>query len=377
VRGLLRNTSAARRSLRRPTHAAGTRRRPRASPRKGEPSSAYSAAATEITLPRQLGLQLARLVAQAPAGPEWLHEVKYDGYRVLIWREGAAVRVSSRGDQDWSERLPDLLTAAARLRCRSCVLDGELVALDAQGRSDFGELQREFGDAQRATPLRAMVFDLLYLDGEDLRALPQLARKKRLALLLRGCTLPLTLTKYELGNGPAAARAACAAGLEGIVCKAVTAPYEEGRSGAWLKVKCVESDEFAVVGYTSGQGARARLGALLLATPSGDSHWRYCGRVGTGLDERTIATLLRRLKKTSAAPDFENPPTRAQLRGATPVWTRPELVVEVELRGRTEDGLLRQASLKGIRADRSIGSLRVRQRDVAAVESPLRAPKGR
>jgi bifunctional non-homologous end joining protein LigD len=373
----LSSASAARRDLRGPGRAGGARQRGGTKPQRKASAKAYPGTRRESSLPGRVGLQLARLVAAAPAGADWLHEVKYDGYRVLIWRSDATVRVTSRGDQDWSARLPDLLRATGRLRCRSCVLDGELVALDAAGRSDFGELQRLFGDVARATPLVAMVFDLLYQDGIDLRPLPQLERKKRLAQLLRTSASPLTLASYELGNGPAAARAACAAGLEGIVCKSATAPYQEGRSGAWLKVKCVESDEFAVVGYTPGQGARARLGALLLASPGAHGRWRYRGRVGTGLDEQTIATLLRRLQKSPGPVPFENPPSRVQLRGSDPVWTRPELVVEVELRGRTEDGLLRQASLKGIRPDRSIASLRGRRRDLAPVESPIRATKSR
>jgi bifunctional non-homologous end joining protein LigD len=322
-------------------------------------------------------LQLARLSAQAPPGDDWLHEVKYDGYRVLIWRSGETVRVTSRGEQDWSVRLPELLRAAGRLPCHSCIMDGELVAFDSGGRSDFGELQRDFGTTERANALRVIVFDLLYLDGVDVRSSTQLQRKERLARLLRNCRPPLMLANYELGNGPVAARAACKAGLEGIVCKLITAPYQEGRTGTWLKVKCVESDEYAVIGYTEGQGARARLGALLLAMPTETSAWRYCGRVGTGLDERTIATLLRRLKRTSDPVSLVNPPTRVQLRGATPIWTKPELVVEVELRGHTEDGLLRQASLKGVRMDRSIASLRARRRDAAPVESPLRGAKSR
>jgi bifunctional non-homologous end joining protein LigD len=326
--------------------------------------------------PQQVGLQLARLVAQAPEGVGWLHEVKYDGYRVLIWRNGKAVRITSRGDQDWSARLPGVGVAVRQLPCRTCILDGELVALDAQGRSDFGRLQRGFADVVESKRLRVMVFDVLYEDGVDVRDLPQLERKTRLAHLLEKCAAPLELTAYALGKGAAAARAACEAGLEGIVCKATDAPYREGRPGTWVKVKCVDSDEYAIVGYTEGQGARARLGSLLLGSPAAANAWRYRGRVGTGLDESTIANLLRRLESTGKPVRLENPPTRIQLRGAQPIWTEPKLVVEVEFRGETADGLLRQASLKGIRADRSVASLRKRRRDSARVESHLDQPRG-
>ncbi len=293
--------------------------------------------------------------------------MKFDGYRLLIWREGRAVRITSRGNQDWSAKLPEAARAAANLPCRSCILDGELVALDAAGRSSFARLQQFFGAGNAAAQLRVMLFDLLFLDGVDQRALPQIGRKQRLARLLRGEPAPLVLTPYTLGNGPAAARAACREHLEGIVSKLTSAPYREGRAGVWLKIKCVDSDEYVILGYTAGKGARERLGSLLLGSPSADSRWRYRGRVGTGLDQSTIGQLLRGLHAAAQPPPLENPPSRAQLRGAKPVWVRPQLVVEVEFRGYTDDGLLRQASLKGLRRDRRAESLAPAARDVAVI----------
>lgn len=320
------------------------------------------------SLPRQLGLQLARLSPAAPEGNEWLHEVKFDGYRVLLWRNGSAVRITSRGDQDWSSKLTAAVRATAALPCDNCVLDGELVAMNAEGKSSFGMLQQRFGRTSDGADLPIMVFDLLYLDGSDLRDVPQLARKRELAKLLRRRHPPLVLSPYTVGDGSKAAKAACAAGLEGIISKAAQAAYRAGRSGAWLKIKCVASDEYAIVGYTSGKGAREELGSLLLATPDGPGGWRYWGRVGTGLNRDSIASLLRLLKRQRNPVRLSNPPGRSQLRGATPVWTEPRLVVEVEFRGLTEDGLLRQASLKGVREDRSIDSLRPAGRDVAQVK---------
>jgi bifunctional non-homologous end joining protein LigD len=233
--------------------------------------------------PRRVGLQLARLVDAAPAGRSWLHEVKYDGYRVLIWRDGRRVRITSRGNQDWSARLEGAVRAARALPCRRCILDGELVALDAAGRSSFTRLQQFFGAATPQSQLRIVVFDLLFLDAGDQRAVPQIERKQRLARLLRGKPAPLELARYTLGKGPGAARAACRRQLEGIVSKLAAAPYQEGRSGAWLKIKCVDSDEYVILGYTAGQGARESLGSLLLGSPADDGRWRYRGRVGTGL----------------------------------------------------------------------------------------------
>jgi bifunctional non-homologous end joining protein LigD len=320
-------------------------------------------------LPTKVGLQLARLADAAPAGDGWLHEVKFDGYRVLAWRNGAGVRITSRGGQEWTHKLADTAAAIAQLPCRSCILDGELITLDPSGRSSFGLLQQRFGEREGERRLRVMLFDLLFLDGEDLRRQPQLERKKKLADLARHARPPLVLSAFRIGGGARAAREACAHGLEGIVCKRIDAPYEDGRGGAWLKVKCVDSDEFAIIGYTRGKGARERLGSLLLATPTSSGGWRYRGRVGTGMDERRIDELLQRLQRlhTGQASRLEGAPSRAQLRGATPLWVRPGLVVEVEFRGYTEDQLVRQASVKGVRPDRSVDSLRPSRRDSARV----------
>jgi bifunctional non-homologous end joining protein LigD len=323
-------------------------------------------------LPSRVGLQLARLVDAAPAGEEWLHETKFDGYRVLAWRDTHKVRITSRGGQDWTARLPASVRAVRELPCRCCILDGELITLDAHRRSSFALLQQRFGEPQCEAQMRVMVFDLLYLDGEDLRPLPQIERKRRLAVLMRHAARPLQLTAYAIGNGARAARAACKAGFEGIVCKAIAAPYQDGRGYAWLKVKCIQSDEFAIIGYTTGKGARVELGSLLLASATGNGGWRYRGRVGTGMDEQAIATLLRRLRGAQAARAVavEKAPGRAQLRGATPLWVAPRDVVEVQFRGYTADGLLRQASLKGLREDRTVKSLQPARRDEARVRSP-------
>ncbi len=334
---------------------------------------------SKVKLPVKIGLQLARLEARAPAGAAWLHEVKYDGYRALLSRSGKTVRITSRNGLDWTAQLPALAKALRALPCRECVLDSELVVIDAQGRSRFDLLQTRFADA-RENDLLAMTFDLLFLDGDDLRGESQIARKQMLATLLAKAKAPLQCVEYLEGDGPTAAAEACRAGLEGIVSKARDAPYEEGRGGHWLKIKCVDAGEFAVVGYTPGKGARARLGSLLLAEPGRDkSSWRYVGRVGSGLDEARIDLLLKKLKplkkplnKTAEKPAaLQSPPTRADLLGAQPVWVKPGAVVEVEHRGWTGERRLRQASLKGLRIDRSPQSLR--KPDAAPRVTPVAA----
>lgn len=327
--------------------------------------------AKHTTLPATIGLQLAKLTDRAPSGSDWLHEVKFDGYRVLLWRNADQVRITSRGDQDWTGKLKEAVHSLLALPCESCILDGELIAADAAGRCNFGLLQKRFGEEDQSSALSIMAFDLLYLDGEDLRNRPQTERKKSLAALLKKARPPLQATTFVKGQGPKIAEQACANGLEGIISKAASALYQDGRSGAWLKIKCVQSDEYAVIGYTTGKGARAAFGSLLLAAPdSGQpSGWRYVGRVGTGFDDAMIQNLLHRLKAAARPKHLKNSPSRAELRGAVPVWVKPALVVETEYRGLTEDGLLRQASFKGLRLDRTVRSLKPAQRDVARAHS--------
>ncbi len=327
-----------------------------ATPRRAA-TAQKSAKAARSAFPAEVGLQLAKLVEKAPEGADWLHEVKYDGYRVLLMRNGRKLQIRSRGGLEWSAKLPQLKKAVLALPCKNCILDGEVVALDEQGRSRFDLLQRDFGEPQAAGNLVAMLFDLLHLDGQDWRPLPQELRKEALQKLLQGSDDCLRLSEYLEGHGAKAAKAACSAGLEGIISKDRKAPYREGRGGSWVKTKCVDADEFAIVGYTRGQRSREKLGALLLAEPAGQD-WRYVGRVGSGFTEALIQDLLERMRPAQQAVKLLNPPTRADLRGARPVWVKPALVLEVEHRGRTGENLLRQASLKGLRADKSITDLR-------------------
>lgn len=302
--------------------------------------------------PREIGLQLARLSNEAPAGADWIHELKYDGYRFIAMRENRRVRIVSRNGSDWTRKLPALRDALLALPCRDCIVDGELVVYDEHGRSSFDLLQRTFGNGD--ADISAVVFDLLYLDGRDLRGEPQDARKHALESLIGGAAAPLQLSETISGDGADVVQAACQLGLEGIVCKSRSAPYRQGRGAAWLKVKCVQSDEFVVVAYTRGHGARAALGSLLLAQPaSAGQPWRYVGRVGSGFSDALIKDLKSRFKPTRSPVTLANPPNRADLRGAQPVWLKPELVVEVNFRAWTQEHILRQASLKGLRPDKS------------------------
>ncbi|HXS72950.1 MAG TPA: DNA ligase D [Rhodanobacteraceae bacterium] len=328
-------------------------------------TKARAAEASQLS-PQDFGFQLARLHQRAPSGSNWLHEVKYDGYRMLAWRDHDKLQLLSRNHLDWTDRLPRIVAAVRALECRSCALDGELVVFDHEGHTRFDLLQQEFTRAH-ADATHYVVFDLLMLDGKDLRDRPLQERKAALSRLLeRGHAKRaddvLMLSGFIQGEGALAYKRACEAGLEGVISKAIEAPYATGRNDAWRKLKCIDSDEFVIVGYTAGRGSRGALGALLLAEPR-EQGWHYVGRVGTGMDAPMLKRVHGMLKVARTAPKLLNPPDAKQLRGVKPVWVKPEHVVEIAYRGRTGDDMLRQGSFKGLRPDKSPGDLRDRDAD--------------
>ena len=341
--------------------------------------SSHGANAPSLPTPDQFELELARLHERAPQGEDWLHEVKYDGYRMLAWRRGRELQLLSRNRLDWTEKLPVIADAILGLDCRSCVLDGELVVFDEHGRSRFDLLQKQFNLAQAQT-VRYAVFDLLALNGDDLRDAPLLERKAALSRLLEAndpATSPLVVSGFLRGNGALAYQRACEAGLEGVISKSVDAPYRGGRGDSWRKLKCIDSDEFVIVGYTPGKGSRGALGSLLLAEPRGKT-WRYVGRVGTGMDSAMLERLHDQLKVAKGKPELIDAPNAKQLRGAKPTWVQPGIVVEVEFRGRTGDDFLRQAAFKGLRPDKSPADLRDSDRGkeataMASAKSPSKS----
>ena len=292
--------------------------------------------------------ELAKLRDAPPAGDRWLHEVKWDGYRILATVVDGRVRLWSRNAKPWSDKIPDIRQAIESLGLQSAHLDGELIAL-TDGQPDFNALQQTLS-GERSSPLAYVLFDVPYLEGYDLSRSPLLARKQVLAALL-GDSPPahLSYSSHLVGNGEAAFRMASDQQLEGIMCKRVDSPYRGGRGDDWVKVKRLESDEFAVVGYTDAKGSRTGFGSLLLAKPKG-SGWSYIGRVGTGFSNEMLSDLRRKLSKEKhSKPEIEN--TADAPRGAH--WIEPTMVAEVFYRGIGNQGLLRQPSLKTRRPDKS------------------------
>jgi bifunctional non-homologous end joining protein LigD len=294
--------------------------------------------------------QLATLVKEAPPGTEWLHEIKFDGFRILGRVSDGAARLFTRNAKDWTARYPAIADAIpAAVGRRTCLLDGELVVVRPDGTTSFQDLQ--LGARSDAGELAYYVFDLLHLDDRDLRALPLLERKELLADLLHGdAPGPIRYSDHVLGDGPAFFRRACGLGLEGIISKRTASAYRGGRRPDWVKVKCVRREAFVVGGFTQPGGARGGFGSLLLGAYDEGGALRYHGKVGTGFSARTLRELRSRLDSLRrATTPFTPPPPRADARGAT--WVAPDLVVDVGFTELTRAGILRHPVFHGLRDD--------------------------
>ncbi|HMG21520.1 MAG TPA: non-homologous end-joining DNA ligase [Kofleriaceae bacterium] len=294
-------------------------------------------------------LQLATLVAEPPEGGAWLHEQKFDGYRILAELDRGVVRLLSRRFKDWTAAFPQVAATIAELPVDRAVLDGEVAAVLADGRTSFQALQNRGG-----AHIVYFAFDLLAIDGDDLTGLPLEDRKARLAALVgaAGHRTGVRYSDHVVGGGAEFFALACQRGLEGIISKRRDKPYLPGRGTTWLKTKCLQRQELVIGGFTDPEGSRRGIGALLVGHYAG-AQLIYAGKVGTGYSHAMLLELRKRLTPIERATSpFSREPPRAWT-GASCHWVAPELVAEVAFSEWTDDGRLRHPSFQGLRFDKS------------------------
>lgn len=299
--------------------------------------------------------ELATLVSQPPNGADWLHEMKLDGYRLQLRIDHGAVKALTRRGLDWSQKFRPLIGAISKLKARQALIDGEAVVMKPSGHSDYNALQQALGEGRTALVFY-YAFDLLYLDGHDLRAIVLEQRKAMLENLLR----PLRdervrYCEHIVGSAEPFYRRACELQLEGVVSKRRNSPYRSERSDDWRKIKCVQRQEFVIGGWRPFAPATRAIGSLLIGHFAGDA-FRFAGKVGTGFNEKNAAELMRRLDPLKQPwPAFVDVP-RAEIKETR--WVRPEIVIEVEFTEWTKAGQIRHPSFKGVREDKAAREVR-------------------
>ena len=312
------------------------------------------AGARRAKQPNEFKPQLATLSSSVPTGNNWLHELKFDGYRALAFFENGKVRLISRNGNDWTKRFHTVAAALKTLPIKQAILDGEVVSLDKSGISSFQQLQNQMKRGNDES-LVEYLFDAPHLLGYDLTQTPLVERKQVLASLVLSANPQnegaFRYSDHVQGHGEKVLQQACDGGMEGIISKRADSAYQQARSSSWLKVKCLKRQEFVIGGFTKPEGSRVGFGALLLGYYQDGRKLVYAGRVGTGFTNESLRQLTKDLKKRAVdSSPFANPPTGAARRGIT--WVKPELVAEVEFTEWTSDGRLRHPSFLGLREDK-------------------------
>lgn len=335
---------------------------------------------TDLKLPREakteplpdvIQPELASLADTPPSGAGWVHELKLDGYRMQARFDHGKVQLLTRSGLDWTHRMRAIADALASLPAKAALLDGEVIVLDERGISDFAALQASFQQGARH-PLHYYVFDLLHLNGHSLRNLPLTERKRLLATLLEGADASIRYSDHIASDGNGVYQEACRHGAEGIVSKRADSPYVSGRGASWLKLKCGQRQEFVIGGFTLPTKGGDGIGSLLLGYYQ-DGKLTYAGRAGTGFTQKSQQQIRERLETIRAqkAP-FISVAAPERREGQ---WVRPELVAEVAFSTWTADNLIRQASFKGLREDKSARDVvREQPREGQLAQAGHRAP---
>lgn len=305
--------------------------------------------------PKFINPQLAELVEQVPEGRNWLHEIKYDGYRTLCRIEHDNVKFLTRSGLDWTSRYEVLIDAAKKLKLQNAFFDGEVVCLDENGRSDFQMLQNALSE-KRFDKIFYFVFDLLFLNGKDWCQKTLIERKKHLKKLLQHSKKNRFLFSEHFKQGDKMFKECCRLHLEGVVSKEANAPYVSGRSAIWQKIKCTHREEFIIGGYTLTNKAQP-FSALLLGYFDENKKLHYAGRVGTGFSDTTFDKILQKIEKLSQKKSsFQvNSPKKSR----DILWLKPKLIAEIEFKNWTSHKLIRQPIFCGLREDKKSTEIKI------------------
>lgn len=309
-------------------------------------------------MPQWVPPQLALLEERPPAGDKWLHEVKFDGYRIFSYREKDGLRLVTRNNLDWTAKLNNVAQSVGRLPGQEFILDGEICLLDSEGKASFKLLQQHLKQLD-SSPIVYFVFDILYLDGWDLRRVRLIERKRILSeFMSRAFVSSIIYTDHQLGRGGEVFETACSLQWEGVISKHIDSVSTPGRQPSWVKSKCVHEEEFIIVGYTPHSSLSNQIGALLLGqwSISIPRKLRYCGKVGTGFSAKERAELFTKLSREEVSVlNISGMPQRAK----NVHWVRPMYVAQIVFTEWTRDRILRHPSFQGLRFDKSASEVQV------------------
>jgi DNA ligase D-like protein (predicted ligase) len=335
---------------------------PRVAKRSTSPAATSGRSRRDVPIPPFIPFQLSQPVEKPPAGPKWVHEIKLDGYRMAARIDNGRVQLLTRTGLDWTAKYPSTVAALSKLSAKTAYIDGELCGVDAAGLPSFAQTQAA-SDGERDVRLVFYAFDLLHIGAWDVSALSLIERKALLEPLL--VNKPgLQFNGHEIGDGEIILKHAGKLGFEGVVSKTIDAPYAPGNRGLWRKAKALNRQEFVIVGWSDPEGTRPYLGALLLGYYTDDGKLTYAGRVGTGMPDKVLADLRRRLDPLARKkPPLNVLPPRKTRFGSPLVlsrvhWVEPKLVAEITYLTWTADNLLRHTVYVGLREDKPADQVR-------------------